>query len=249
MVEILLGGLERKLGETSREEIKSVEGENLFTIGEDISVYAEVTSAAVEGLRRLATGGALGADLRARIVGALLKKWGEIAAMDVVWGPASIASLARALGAIAGDAATAAPQRTAIVKALLRHIAQIPVMLAVAEIFATDDSPQLDPMAVSAALWLVGRREENGAFPAEEREPILKALAKICTRKRLDEVAPKSAGLRMTILSLLVDGARDSVPGVHEDLVRMRDRADLPAALREEIGKRLAGYRGMVACP
>jgi hypothetical protein len=219
-------------------------GVTVYEFGGEADIYAGVLPAAVESLARVATGPA--AECAREIARFLIGKWTALSRDTAAWGPADVTAVVAALREIGADPRTDPGIRVDILKALARHIGEIPVMEAFAAICAADDaSPALAPYASAAALAILRLHDRGNYYDSADRPAVLSALAAFIGRAALTLDTPRTRRLRETVVDLLVDGVRDRTPGAFEALAAMRDKENLPAAFRAEVRKRMEEYASM----
>lgn len=222
-------------------------GIKIYELGSEASYYTDLLPAVLEGLTLIYLGQRKAAARRVAIVGLLLRKWREVTEGQRVWGPGNITELVQVLRRIGTDADTDTATRISLLKALGRRLYQIPVMEAMAEVLASDDSSgEMARLASAFVAALLKRRDEDGRFEEDERAEVLSAIGRVALRRHLDTKIRGAENIRETVTDLLLDGLKDGVAGCQEVLLKMRDADVVPAELRRQITEALRAYQSIV---
>jgi hypothetical protein len=205
--------------------------------------YAVSLPSVLSGLERVALAPNTPASVTREIGALLLERWKDVCAGRRVWGPANSYALSQALRSIALSEKCSAELRLDIVKGLLARYSQTPVMHAITEILAADDTHASGGIALDVGFAILGRRDAQGRFDANDRGDILTALSRLAGRKFL--AAPPSENervpeaFRRTVVNELSKAVKDDVPGAGAALQGLSAQPAIPADLRAEITARL----------
>jgi hypothetical protein len=219
----------------------------VFEIGKEAGFYTDLLPAAMKGLEVVYIGHRRSASLRKTIVGFLLRKWQEVTGGKRFWGPGNVTDMVDVLKRIAAHPSTDTDARVSVLKMLGRKLYSIPVMLAVGDILAADDSPgDMGKLASAVAVTLLKLRDTEGRFSEEERAEVLEVLGKIVRRRNLDVTTAGTEKLRYTIIESLFSGLRDGVASCYDALSPLRTADFIPDDLKHAIGERLTDYESIV---
>jgi hypothetical protein len=215
--------------------------ERMLELSAEASDFVTAMPAVVRGLTRAAQSPAAGPPLRSRVLTALINRWKDLVSAKRIWGPAAATTVIDGLRDLACLPSARPAEKLEVIKALGLRLADPPAMHAISEILAVDDdSQELSGPAASAALALLDLRDPRGRFPEEDREHVLRALARILGRRAVNTSTRRTAKLRERILEELCDGLNDNVPGVFDALTRVAESEGLAPEMLEEVKSRLA---------
>jgi len=222
-------------------------GVKVFELGKEAGFYTDLLPAAMKGLEVMYIGHRRAVGLRKTIVGFLLRKWQEVTSGKRFWGPGNITEMVDVLKRIAAHASTDAEARVSVLKMLGKKLYSIPVMLAVGEILAADDSPgDMAKIASAVGVTLLKLRDGEGRFSEDERAEVLEVLGKVVRRRNLDVTTAGTEKLRYTIIESLFSGLRDNVASCYNALSPLRTADFIPDDLRRAISERLTDYESIV---
>lgn len=205
---------------------------------------------ALAGISRIARSGSCPTAIAAELTAELVARWRKIVDGELVWGPANAMMVVQALQEIGCQPELPPKLRLTILKALALRLTHPPVMHAMTRILGEADFPESSVAALTVGLAITGQRRPDGRFDPEDREEILKSLARIAARKYLG--APDAPGkekarrFRKTVIDDLLQGAKDLVSGVYPGLVALRDAKVLDAEDQESLERRMAELHAMV---
>ncbi len=220
--------------------------ERVLELSSEASEFVEAMPAVVRGLARVALAPRTPSPLRSRVLAALINRWKDLVSGRCIWGPAAATVMIEGLRDLASHDSAGSTEKLEVIRALGLRLADPPAMRAIAEILAAErPNDNLGAPAASAALALLGLRDQRGRFPEEDREHVLCSLALILGRKEIDTSNRRTSKLRERIVEELFEGLNDGVPGVYEALGRAADSEGLPTELREELSSRLATRRAL----
>ncbi len=205
-------------------EVGRKQGEEFFTLGGPIDVYAALIPACLATLGHLAVGPRTPASLRTKLVDTLLERWEKAMQFEVQWSPVNVTQLTEILGAIGASDMATSEQRLRIANTLARHVDEIPVLHALASLLRRGDpEPSLDRLAGSLVLRLLKRLQEDEVLTSEDRETYLRILAKVGLRGRFQIRGGDEARLVERMIEALVSGLRQGIPGSAQHLTNLRD--------------------------
>jgi hypothetical protein len=242
---LLKSALEGMVLEVST-DFKRVGGETVVEVtgGEKFTTFLPII---LKGLARLACAPNCPQVLVSELGKLLNGRWASIRAGELIWGPSNTLLLIDALRELACSRACPAGLRLEIIKNLAPRHAQPPVMRALAAILAADDSDFTASAALTIGQALLARRSNAGQFESEDREDILKALARIIGRKTLGKSSSgeTAATFRAQTIDELFKGLKDLVGGCYEALLKLKDESGLSQELRTDIERRLREYHSL----
>ena len=219
----------------------------VFELGKEAGFYTDLLPAAMKGLEVIYIGHRRAMGLRKTIVGFLLRKWQEVTGGKCFWGPGNVTEMVDVLKRIAAHPSTDADARVSVLKMLGRKLYSIPVMLAVGDILAADDSPgDMAKLASAVAVTLLKLRDTEGRFSEDERAEVLEVLGQIVRRRNLELTTAGTEKLRYTIIESLFSGLRDGVASCYDALSPLRTADFIPDDLKRAISERLTDYESIV---
>jgi hypothetical protein len=217
-----------------------------FTGGER---YTRVLPVLLLGMSRVACSSSCPPMVMRELVKTLLARWKSVCRGELIWGPANTRLLIQALRDLGCHKGLPTELRLEILKGFAPRHTQTPIMHALTAILEADDTPATAVGAVTIGYAILGRRGKDGQFPAEDREDILQALARIVGRRMLGAGSPEAqqqtAALRRLVIEELFKGVSDTVPHAYELLAGLRVKTALPEESRMEIDRRLKAYEAL----
>lgn len=244
---LLKAQLEKSVPDLETEQ-KQINGDRVFEISGG-EAYTSSLPIVLSGIGRIACSPLCPTPVAREMATLLTAKLREIQSGKLIWGPANTLLLIDTLKTIAMQKSIFADLRLDIIKALANKFFQLANMMALTEILAADDTPASAGAALTIGYGILGRRNKDGAFPMDDREEILRALARIAARKQLGfpqiDGQQKAETLRKVAVDELLRGLRDQIPSAREGLILLRDAESFPKDLREEIRRRLAESTAM----
>ena len=205
--------------------------------------YTTILPILIKGMSRLAQSSSCPPVVLRDLGKVLLERWKNICSGKLVWGPGNTTLLIEALRDVAAQKSLSAELRMEILRNFAPRHVQTPIMHAITEILEAADNEATAVGALTIGHAILGRRAADGKFHAEDRDEILKALARIAGRRLLGggtfEAVEKATAFRRLIIDELFKGLKDNVSGSYEQLSRMRDNPGVPGDLRTDIARRL----------
>jgi len=239
---LLKSTLEKTVPDLETEQ-KQINGDRVFEISGG-EAYTSSLPIVLSGIGRIACSPLCPTPVARDMATLLTAKLREIQSGKLIWGPANTLLLINTLKTIAMQKSIFADLRLDIIKALANKFYQIANMVALTEILAADDTNPSAGAALTIGYGILSRRNKDGAFPMDDREEILRSLARIAARKSLGmpqiDSQQKAETLRKVAVDELLRGLRDQVPGAREGLEILRDVEAIPKDLREEIRRKLS---------
>ncbi|HYG77687.1 MAG TPA: hypothetical protein VEK08_21960 [Planctomycetota bacterium] len=227
-------------------DTKTVDGETIIEIkgGEKFTNFLPIL---LRGMSRIACSSSCPPAIMRDLGTELLRRWKKICSGELMWGPANSTLLIQALKELGCHKMFPPELRLEILRSFAPKHVQAPIMHAITEILAADDTPATAVGAVTIGFAILGRRGKEGQFSNEDREEILKALVRIAGRRVLGATSPEGQEKGDTLRKMIVDevfkGLKDFVPHTYEALVVLRENGNLPKELREDIERRLKDYQ------
>ncbi len=227
--------------------VKETEEGRVYEFGREMQFDIRIVPSAVRGLERICISAQAPAELRTEIVKRLLVLWEGVANVRVIWGPAAIEALVRAM-----CSAACAPQATAVARArlgesLLRFLNKISVVRSIGQIFSR---PETDPdtlrLALRAGDQVLDAYQAADVQDDERRLALLRTAGAIAANPVLDAGDAQVQKLRERTLQALYRGLREGMMAVREPLLQMRECPGLGDAQRQEIDERLGKAFGLV---
>jgi hypothetical protein len=229
-------------------DTKNVDGETVIEIkgGEKYTSFLPIL---LKGMSRVACSSSCPPAIMKDLGLELLSRWKKICKGELIWGPANAMLLVQALKELGCHKAFPPELRLEILKSFAPKHVQAPIMHAISDILAADDSQTTAVGAVTLGYAILGRRGKDGQFGAEDRADILRALSKIAGRKVLGGIGPeaqqKAASFRTIVVEELFKGLKDALGGCYEALVVLRENPNAPKELRDTIERRLKEYQSL----
>jgi len=227
-------------------DTKNVDGETVIEIkgGEKYTSFLPIL---LKGMSRVACSSSCPPQIMKDLGSELLTRWKKICRGELIWGPANAMLLVQALKELGCHKAFPPELRLEILKSFAPKHVQTPIMHAISEILAADDTQTTAVGAVTLGYAILGRRGKDGQFGTEDRADILRALTRIVGRRTLGgigaEAQQKAGSFRIIVVEELFKGLKDMLGGSYEALVVLRESPHFPADLRENIARRLKEYQ------
>jgi len=228
-------------------KVKETEEGTVYEFGREMQFDIRIVPSAVRGLERICISAQAPDELRTEIVKRLLVLWEGVAKVRVIWGPAAIEALVRAM-----CSAACAPQATAVTRArlgesLLRFLNKISVVRSIGLIFSRPDTePQTLRLALRAGNEVLDAYQAADVQDDERRLALLRAAGAMAANPALDAADADVQKLRERTLQALYRGLREGMMSMREPLLEMRECPGLPDAQRQEIDERLGKAFGLV---
>jgi hypothetical protein len=213
----------------------------LLEIGGGTEAYSTFVPTLIRGLRNASLAPACTDIFREKLVTELLAKWEDVTEYRVVLGPRNTIVLAEALGAVACSPHCVSHLRIAIAKALRKRIVHMPIIEILGKVFGQpDESRGLTDLCAEVSKELVEMLSLQDYQEVEDRETLLRALARVAKRATISLERKENEGRRRHIVDLLFQGLEDNI-FVAKDLLRELESCEnLPKSLRKNIKERLA---------
>jgi len=228
-------------------QAKESEEGTVYEFGREVQFHIRIVPSAVRGLERIAVSEQATEEMRTEVVKRLLVLWEGVANVRLVWGPAAIEALVRAMCSAACAPQATARMRMRLGESLLRFLNKISVVRSIGEIFSR---PQSDSDMLALAL-----RAGNAVLDAwqgadvqddERRLALLRAAGAIGANPAFAPDEPGVRAFRERTLQALFRGLREGMMAVREPLLAMRDCPGLSPAQKQEIDERLGKAYGLV---
>ncbi|MCY3021172.1 MAG: hypothetical protein NTW87_19330, partial [Planctomycetota bacterium] len=211
--------------------------------------YTKILPILLQGMGRVACSSSCPPATMRDLAKLLLGRWKKICNGELIWGPANALLLVRALRDLGCHKGLPGDLRLEILRGFAPRHVQTEIMHALTEILAADDTPATAIGAVTIGYAILGRRGKEGQFEAEDRQDILKALARIVGRKSLGANTPEAQARAASFRNLAVDelfrGVKDMVPYAYEALATLRQKPSVPEEVRQGIERRLKEYESL----
>ncbi len=226
---------------------KETETGTVYKFGRQVQFDIRAVPAAVRGLEAICVSPQASADMRARIVKRLLVLWEGVSKVRIVWGPAAIEALVRAMCSAACSEEATVQMRVRLGASLRRFLNKIRVIQGLGQICSLPElSPDMHDLAVETGNEMLAEWKQADLQDEERRLALLKAAGRIAANEALRADEEKVRKLRERTLQALFSGLRDGMAEVREPLLRLRECADVSPAQKKEIDERLAKVFGLV---
>ncbi len=228
-------------------EVGTIQGEEVFEVSGPVDVYSKLIPACIAALVEIVLGKNTPDELRREIISSLLDNWTRAISFDLQWGPANVAQLTSALGKIGSCDHIDPDLRTRIANTLARHAGDLPVLSALADILSRGDhNTQLDRLAGSLVLRMLGLLEGSDNLSTEDQELYLRMLAKLGLRGRFAIRGGNEDRLIDRMLGTLVNGLGKGIPGCYQHLAALRNAGRLPRQHLDRIDQELRRFSSLV---
>ncbi|MDQ7779107.1 MAG: hypothetical protein RDV41_05295 [Planctomycetota bacterium] len=236
----LIDLLNAELPQVFSREKQTPEG-TLLEIGGGTEAYSTFVPTVITGLEHAALSSACSDMFRERIISNLLAKWEEITEYKIVIGPRNTILLAQTLGSIACSLSCPPHARIKITRALKKRLVHIPIIEILGKVFMVqDDSQGGTELCTEVTKELVEMLSLQDYREVEDRETLLRALARVATRPRIAHDRGESDVLRRHIVDLLFQGIGDNIIGAKDLLRGLLSCDNIPKPLKKNIKDRLA---------
>ena len=226
---------------------KETEEGTVYEFGAEVMFDTRVLPSVVRGLERIAVGEKTPGELRREVVKRLLILWEGVSKVRVVWGPAAMEALIRAICNTACSEYTEAGVQARFARSLLRFLNKVSVVRSLGEICAdTPESEQMQELCVETVDEMLSEWEESEEQDEERRIALLESLGRIAANPALDAEDEEVRRLRANVLEALFQGLREGIDEVRFPLQELRDCPDITEEQRTEIEERLNRAFGLV---
>ena len=228
-------------------EVRETQEGTVYEFGREMQFHIRIVPSAVRGLERICVSVQATERMRTDVVKRLLVLWEGVAKVRVVWGPAAIEALVRAMCSAACSPQATAQMRARLGESLLRFLNKISVVRSIGQIFSRPDADaQTLRLALRAGNAVLDAWQAADLQDDERRLALLRAVGAIAANPALDAADPDVQRLRERTLQALFRGLREGVLAMREPLIQMRDCPGLSASQRQEIDDRLGKAFGLV---
>jgi len=231
---VLVGFLELDLPKLSG-RTRMVAEELVLEFGRETTAYTDLIPRLLGALERVITRPNVSLALWRYIVDVLRKIFGRVARYEVVWAPASMLALARALGLAATSPHADSRLREELTELLLLKGTVTPVVQVLGRVCMTEHTPRMDALAGQVFQRLVTMLESAEDLELSERREMLRSLAALLERSQIGEDEDEDRRARRRILDHLFAGAKSRISGVGDMLRGVAAKAKLSTIEREEI--------------
>ncbi|MCD6415973.1 MAG: hypothetical protein J7M08_04685 [Planctomycetes bacterium] len=219
----------------------------VYEFGREIQFDIRAVPAAVRGLERICVSDQASAEIRAATVKRLLVLWEGVSKVRIIWGPAAIDALIRAMCSAACDTHSTVEMKVRLGASLLRFLNKIRVVESLGEICSRSDAdPRMQQLAIQTASDILDEYRKADPQDEERRLALLEAAARIAANTALAPDEEQVSKLRERTLQALFHGLRAGLKAVRGALQLLRDCPDIPAAQKHEIDERLTKAFGLV---
>lgn len=228
------------------EKAETEEG-TVYKFGREIEFDIRIVPSAVHGLERICVSEQASKRMRQEVVKRLLVLWEGVANVRVVWGPAGVESLVRAMCSAACAPRATIQTKTRLGESLLRFLNKINVVRSIGRIFGqADEDPRMRELALEAGDRLLDEWEAADPQDEERRLALLNAAGAIAVNPALDPESEDVRRFRERALEGLFRGLREGFTTVRDTLTKLRECEGLSRAQKQEIDERLGKVFGVV---
>ena len=222
-------------------------GGPVYEFGAEALFDTRVVPAVVRGLDRICSSPQASKRLRREIVKRLLNLWEGVTSVRVVWSPASVAALVRAMCSAACSQQVPADVRVRIGRSLLRFLNKLSVVRSLGEICSQPVAHRsMQELCMDAGEEMLHEWEDCDQQDGERRIALLESMGKLAANTGMKRESHRVKRLRDNVVDALFRALRESVDQARAPLELLRDCPDLPEAQRQEIRDRLSRYLGIV---
>jgi hypothetical protein len=219
----------------------------VYEFGREIQYDIRAVPAAVRGLERICVSERAPGELRAEIAKRLLILWEGVSKVRIIWGPAAVDALIRAMCAAACCGEASVGMRVRLGASLLRFLNKVRVIDSIGQICSQpDDSEELRRLALQACGDMLREWDVSAVQDEERRLALLKAAARIACNPALDAAEETVHRLRERTLQALFSGLRSGMDDVRDSLLMMRECPGIGEAQVYEIDERIAKAFGLI---
>ncbi len=237
---LLLGVLKKGIPGPSVRTRRNAEGEEVLHFGRETTAYTDMIPRILEGLGRMVEAPATPGALFTRIARDLITIWTEITDYKRIWAPAATMSLANLLGQIATGKRRPDEMVDEIAELLSRRLILLPVLQVICQIAASrTNGESMDRLSGRIFQELAKRLNGEPAPEFTERRQLLQTMTALVQRAKLGERDKEIEQARRVVVEALFDAMRDKVPVARSLLDQLAKGEHIPAALREDITRRL----------
>jgi hypothetical protein len=218
----------------------------VYEFGREIEFDIRAVPAAVRGFEQIYLSDQTAEELRSRVVRRMLVLWEGVSKVRIVWGPAGIQALVKAMCAAACSSYADTPTRVRLGTSLLRFLNKLSVVRSIGRICSqSTDARPMQELALEAAGELLTEWHQADQQDEERRLALLQAMGRIAAGKSLPP-GEQTATVRERIMQALFAGLREGMRGVREPLLALREAEGVSHEQRREIDDRLAKVFGLV---
>ena len=219
----------------------------VYEFGTEVLFDTRVVPAMVRGLERIGVGSRTLDDLRRDVVRRLLVLWEGVSNVRVVWGPAAVETLVRAICSTARCPQLSTDMRVRLGRSMLSALNKISVVRSMGDICSYPDADRdMQAMCLDAADRMLSEWEGCERQDEERRMALLKGLGQIAANTALDARDARVELMRQNVLAALFQGLREGIHEVQRPLALLRDCPDIPQQQRDEIAERLGRAYGLM---
>jgi len=219
----------------------------VYVFGREIDFDIVVVPAVVRGLDRICSSEQASLEIRQQIVKRFLVLWEGVSHMRIVWSPAAIDALVRAMCNAACCPQVSVDMRIRLANSLLRCLNKLSVVRSIGQICAQcDRAGKMQPLCVEAARKLMREWENCDQQDDERKEALLRSIGHIAANSSLDRDDEAILKLRKDALGVLFGGLREGIDAVLEPLEVLRDCPDITEEQRREINERIGKTFGLL---
>jgi hypothetical protein len=241
---LLKGVLEQNVPDLETSQ-KQINGDMVIEItgGE---AYTSALPIVLNGIGRIASSPTCPTPVVRDLATLLAAKLKLAHAGKLIWGPGNTLLLINTLKTIALQKSIFSDLRMEIVRVLATKYFQMPNLAALTEILAADDTGYSAASALTIGYGILDLRHKDGAFPMDDREEILRGLARLAGRKHLGtqqvDSQQKAAAFRRVVAEELLRAVKDRVPGSFEALSQLKSSDKIPDDARRFIESEMNSF-------
>lgn len=228
-------------------KVRQTEEGKVYEFGSEMMFDSHLLPNVVQGLEQIGVSPTAPLDLRETVVKELLVLWEGVSRVRVVWGPAAMGKLIRAICNVASCDHVPSEMRARLGRSVLRFLNKIKVVRSLGDVCSRParDEPMRE-LCLEVGERMLEEWETSDQQDEERRIALLKALGHVASNPGLEDDRREVKRLRENVVDALFQALREGIDEVREPMERMRDCAGLSEELRDDIRDRLSRVFGLV---
>ena len=219
----------------------------VYEFGPEVLFDTRVVPSVVRALEFICVSDQATGPLRREIVKRLLTLWEGVSKVRVVWSPAAIDALVRAMCVAGCCEQVQVGMRVRLGRSLLRFLNRVSVVRSMGQICSQHETGRkMQELCIEAGECMLDEWENCDKQDEERRIALLESLGRLAANTALNAQNRQVKRLRDNVLDVLFRALRSGVHEARAPLEWLRDCPDLPEHRREEIRDRLSRYMGLV---
>jgi len=219
----------------------------VYEFGKEVLYETRVVPTVVQGLESICVSDHATLQMRADIVKRLLVLWEGVSNVRVVWGPAGVEALIRAMSSAACCTGIEVDMRVRLGRSLLRFLNKVSVARSMGDICAIEHGGlPMQELCLDAAGKMLSEWEHCDQQDDERKVALLRSLGRTAANTVLDKDHEEVARMRDNVLDALFQGLREGFHEVRAPLEALESFPDLTKKQRDDIHERLSRAYGLM---